>query len=129
MAEHKNQYETIFIATPVLSEEDFKQTVKGYTDFLKSNNAEIINEERWGLRQLAYPIDDKTTGIYYLIEFKAEPQLIDQLELNFRRDTNIMRFLTSYLDKYGIEYNEKRRKGEIGRKNKNQETEEQQEAE
>ncbi len=59
MAENKKQYETIFIATPVLSEEDFKQTVKGYTDFLKSNNTEIINEERWGLRQLAYPIDDK----------------------------------------------------------------------
>ncbi len=64
-----------------------------------------------------------------MIEFKAEPQLIDQLELNFRRDTNIMRFLTSYLDKYGIEYNERRRKGEIGRKNKSEETEEQEEAE
>lgn len=128
MAEKLKNYETVFIATPVLSEEDFKQTVKGYTDFLKSNNAEIINEERWGLRQLAYPIDDKTTGIYYFIEFKAKPELIDQLELNFRRDTNIMRFLTSVLDKYGIEYNEKRRKGEIGKKN-TQTEEEQEEAE
>ncbi|PSR01839.1 MAG: 30S ribosomal protein S6 [Bacteroidetes bacterium SW_11_45_7] len=129
MAEKLKNYETVFIATPVLSEEDFKQTVKGYTDFLKSNNAEILNEERWGLRQLAYPIDDKTTGIYYFIEFNAKPELIDQLELNFRRDTNIIRFLTSVLDKYGIEYNEKRRKGEIGRKNTQTEEEQQEEAE
>jgi len=128
MAEKLKNYETVFIATPVLSEEDFKQTVKGYTDFLKSNNAEILNEERWGLRQLAYPIDDKTTGIYYFIEFNAKPELIDQLELNFRRDTNIIRFLTSVLDKYGIQYNEKRRKGEIGRKNTQTEEEQQEEA-
>jgi small subunit ribosomal protein S6 len=128
MAEKLKNYETVFIATPVLSEEDFKQTVKGYTDFLKSNNAEILNEERWGLRQLAYPIDDKTTGIYYFIEFNAKPELIDQLELNFRRDTNIIRFLTSVLDKYGIQYNEKRRKGEIGRRNTQTEEEQQEEA-
>ena len=103
------QYETVFIATPVLSEAQMKEAVKKYTDYIVSKGGEIVYEEDWGLKQLAYPIQKKTTGFYYLIEFKAEPSLIARLETQYRRDERIMRFLTFAMDKHAIAYAEKRR--------------------
>ena len=103
------QYETVFIATPVLSEAQMKEAVKKYTDYIVSKGGEIVYEEDWGLKQLAYPIQKKTTGFYYLIEFKAEPSLIARLETQYRRDERIMRFLTFAMDKHAIAYAERRR--------------------
>lgn len=120
----QNQYETTFIMTPVLSEEDAKRTAKAYTQLLKDNNAEIILEENWGLKQLAYPIAKKTTGIYHHVEFKAPAEVIAKLELAYRRDEdNILRFMTIRLDKYAVEYNDKKRKGLVGRNKKVQKKE------
>ena len=103
------QYETVFIATPVLSEEQMKETVKKYTDLLKSKGAEIVYENNWGMRKLAYPIRKKTTGFYYLIEFKAEGNVINDLEVAYKRDERLLRFLTVSLDKHAVAYNEKKR--------------------
>ena len=90
-----NNYETVFILTPVLSDAQMKEAVEKFTNLLKAQGAEIVNEENWGLRKLAYPIDKKTTGFYQLVEFKADPSVIATLELNFRRDERVIRFLTS----------------------------------
>ena len=103
------QYETVFIATPVLSEAQMKEAVAKYIDLIKANGGEIVYEEDWGLRQLAYPIQKKTTGFYYMIEFKADTQVIARLETQYRRDERIMRFLTFAMDKHAIAYAEKRR--------------------
>lgn len=109
-------YETVFILTPVLSEAQMKDTVEKFKKVLTDGGAEMINEENWGLKKLAYPISHKTTGFYNLFEFKANPELIATLETEFRRDETVMRFLTVSLDKHAIEYNEKRRRGEFNRK-------------
>ena len=101
--------ETVFIATPVLSEAQMKEAVAKYTGFIKDNGGEIVYEEDWGLRQLAYPIQKKTSGFYYLIEFKADTQLIASLETQYRRDERIIRFLTFAMDKHAVAYAEKRR--------------------
>ena len=103
------QYETVFIATPVLSEAQMKETVKKYIDYIVAKGGEIVYEEDWGLKQLAYPIQKKTTGFYYLIEFKADTQVVAKLETQYRRDERIMRFLTFAMDKHAIAYAEKRR--------------------
>ena len=103
------QYETVFIATPVLSEAQMKEAVKKYTDYIVSKGGEIVYEEDWGLKQLAYPIQKKTTGFYYLIEFKADTQVVAKLETQYRRDERIMRFLTFAMDKHAVAYAEKRR--------------------
>ena len=103
------QYETVFIATPVLSDAQMKEAVAKYTNYLKERGAEIVYEEDWVLKQLAYPIQKKTTGFYYLIEFKAEPSLIARLETQYRRDERIMRFLTFAMDKHAVAYAERRR--------------------
>ena len=103
------QYETVFIATPVLSESQMKEAAAKYTSLIKDNGGEIVSEENWGLKQLAYPINKKTTGFYYLIEFKADTQFIANLETQYRRDERIIRFLTFAMDKDAIAYAEKRR--------------------
>ena len=103
------QYETVFIATPVLSDAQVKETVDKYRDLITQAGGEIVHEESWGLKKLAYPIQKKTTGFYQLIEFKAEGEFIDRLETQFRRDERIIRFLTVLMDKYAIEYAEERR--------------------
>ena len=104
-----NQYETVFILTPVLSEDQMKEAVAKFRDYLTGKGAEIISEENWGLKKMAYPIQKKSTGFYYLIEFKAEPEVIERLETNYRRDERVLRFLTVKLEKYAAQYAERRR--------------------
>ncbi|EPT34124.1 30S ribosomal protein S6 [Phocaeicola abscessus] len=104
-----NQYETVFILTPVLSDDQMKETVEKFKGILTSEGAEIINEENWGLKKLAYPIENKTTGFYQLIEFQAKPETIAKLEVNYRRDERVIRYLTIRMEKYAIEYAVKRR--------------------
>ncbi len=104
-----NHYETVFILTPVLSDDQVKEAVKKFEDFLTSKGGEIIWKEDWGLKKLAYPIQHKKTGFYNLIEFKIEPEAVKDLDLAFRRDERIMRHLIVKLDKYAAEWAEKRR--------------------
>ena len=105
-----NQYETVFIVTPVLSEDQMKEAVKKYEDYLTGTGAEIVYEESWGMRKLAYPIQKKSTGFYHLIEYKAEGNVIADIETELKRDERVIRFLTVKLDKHAIAYNEKKRK-------------------
>ena len=104
-----NQYETVFIATPVLSEAQMKEAVAKYVKLIEDNGGEVVYQEDWGLRQLAYPIQHKTTGFYYLIQFKAESSFVATLETQYHRDERIIRFLTVALDKDAVAYAEKRR--------------------
>ncbi|MCL2074798.1 MAG: 30S ribosomal protein S6 [Marinilabiliaceae bacterium] len=104
-----NQYETVFILTPVLSDVQMKEAVDKFKEFILESGGEMINEENWGIKELAYPIQKKTTGFYSLLEFKANPTFIKKLEVNFRRDERIMRFLIFKPDKHAILYSEKRR--------------------
>jgi len=104
-----NQYETVFIATPVLSDAQFKEVVSKFSGLITANNAELIYEEDWGLKKLAYPIQKKSTGFYHLFEFKADPSFIEKFEIEYRRDERIIRFLTFKLDKHAVEYSAKRR--------------------
>ncbi len=110
-----NQYETVFILTPVLSDEQTKETVAKFKKVLTDKGAEIVNEEAWGLKKLAYQIEKKTSGFYFLIEFKAEPTVIKTLETAYRRDEKVIRFQTVKFDKFAAEYAEKRR-NKLGKK-------------
>ena len=103
------KYETVFILTPVLSDVQMKEAVDKFAKVLTDNGATIANEEIWGLRKLAYPIQKKSTGFYTLLEFEGEPTLVKKLETAFRRDERVIRFLTFRLDKYAAEYAAKRR--------------------
>ncbi len=104
-----NQYETVFIMTPVLSDDQMKEAVSKFHKLLTDKGAEIVFENNWGLRKLAYPIQKKSTGFYYLIEFKAEGEIIKDFEIAYKRDERILRFMTVKLDKHSIAYNAKKR--------------------
>jgi small subunit ribosomal protein S6 len=104
-----NHYETVFILNPVLSEDQIKETVKKFEDFLVSNGAKMISIENWGLKKLAYPIQHKKSGFYHLFEFTAPGEVINSFEVTFKRDERVMRYLTVKLDKHAIEWAEKRR--------------------
>jgi small subunit ribosomal protein S6 len=104
-----NSYETVFILTPVLSDVQMKEAVEKFRNLILEGGGEIVHEENWGLRKLAYPIQKKSTGFYNLLEFKADASFIEKLELNYRRDERLIRFLTFKLDKYSLQYSEKRR--------------------
>lgn len=108
-------YETVFIITPVLSESQLKDVVENVKNNLIKQGAKITHEENWGLKKLAYPIQKKSTGIYYLIEFKGNSTIEKQLEIQYRRDERIIRFLTFKMDKYAVEYTEKKRKASLSK--------------
>jgi small subunit ribosomal protein S6 len=112
----KKQYETVLIVTPVLLQEQVDEAVAKYRKFLTDNGAVIVHENNWGLRKLAYPIQKKNTGFYFLFEFQAEPTLVAKLEVEYKRDERIMRFLTIALDKHAVAYNERKRKNAAQKK-------------
>ncbi|MCU0393109.1 MAG: 30S ribosomal protein S6 [Thermoflexibacter sp.] len=108
-------YETVFIINPVLSEKEAKDTVQKFKDVLTHQGADVYHTEEWGLKKLAYSIQHKNTGFYALMEFRGNKDSVKALEIEFRRDERVMRFLTTALDKYALEYNERRRRGEFNK--------------
>ena len=107
-----NNYELMVILTPVLSEEEFKAAQKKYTDFITENGGSITHSNPWGLKSLAYPIQKKTTGIYWVLEYSAPSSFNEKLQIQILRDEQIMRHMATKLDKYAVEYNSRKRKGE-----------------
>lgn len=111
-----NHYETVIIFSPLLSDDDVKRELTKYLKMVTDTGATILEERHWGLRQLAYPIEGKSNGIYFIMEFAGPGTIVQKLEIEFKRNEHVMRWLTVSLDKYGIEYNDKRRKGLVGKK-------------
>jgi small subunit ribosomal protein S6 len=104
-----NSYETVFILTPVLSDDQAKEAVQKFEGEITSLGGKVKHSENWGLRKLAYPIQKKSTGFYFLIDFDAEGSVVAGLELMMKRDERVMRFLTVKMEKDHQAYAEKRR--------------------
>lgn len=104
-------YELMVIFTPVLSDDDYKAAQKKYTSFITESGGEVANEKPWGLKSLAYPINKKTTGLYWVLEYKAPSDFNERLKIQLLRDDNVMRHMFTALDKYAVEYNERKRSG------------------
>ncbi|MCW3079261.1 30S ribosomal protein S6 [Segetibacter sp.] len=106
-----NNYELMVIFTPVLSEEDFKAAQSKFLDMITSNGGEVVSTNPWGLKSLAYPIQKKTTAIYWVAEFKGQSDFNEKLKIQLLRDEQVLRHMVTRLDKYAIEYNYKKRSG------------------
>jgi small subunit ribosomal protein S6 len=104
-------YELMVIFTPVLSEEEYKSAQKKYTDLVNENEGEVVHENAWGLKSLAYPIQKKTTGLYWVMEYKAPSIFNEKLKIQLLRDESVLRHMFTALDKYAVEYNIKKRSG------------------
>ena len=110
-------YELMVIFTPVLSEEDYKIAQKKFQDFIKDNGGQIVHQEAWGLRSLSYPIQKKTTGLYYVLEYKAPTETNAKLEIQMNRDETIIRHMVTRLDKFSIAYNLRKRNKNLATEN------------
>jgi small subunit ribosomal protein S6 len=106
-----NNYELMVIFTPVLSDDEFKNAQKKYTTLIADNGGQIVAENPWGLKSLAYPIQKKTTGLYWVMEFIAPSDFNEKLKIQLLRDESVLRHLLTRLDKYAVEYNDKKRRG------------------
>ena len=106
-----NNYELMVIFTPVLSDDDFKAEQKKYVAFIKESNGTVVAENPWGLKSLAYPIQKKTTGLYWVMEYIAPSDFNEKLKIQLLRDESVLRHLCTKLDKYAVEYNDKKRRG------------------
>jgi small subunit ribosomal protein S6 len=104
-----NNYETVIILTPVLSVDQTKEAVKKFEDLITSMGGSMVHSEDWGLKKLAYPIQKKSTGFYFLLDFKLEGTLLAKFETELKRDERIMRFLTVKMDPDHLAFSEKRR--------------------
>ena len=106
-----SSYELMVIFTPVLSDEEFKASLKKYASFIKESGSKVVAENAWGLKSLAYPIQKKTTGLYWIMEYIAPADFNEKLKIQLLRDESVLRHLVTKLDKYAVEYNEKKRSG------------------
>ena len=106
-----NNYELMVIFTPVLSEEEFKSEQKKYASLVTANGGSIVAENAWGLKSLAYPIQKKTTGLYWVLEYSAQSDFNEKLKIQLLRDETVLRHLCTKLDKYAVEYNAKKKSG------------------
>jgi small subunit ribosomal protein S6 len=104
-------YELMVIFTPVLSDDDYKAAQKKFASFIIDSGGEVLNEKPWGLKSLAFPINKKTTGLYWVMEYKAPSDFNEKLKIQLLRDDNVMRHMFTALDKYAVEYNERKRSG------------------
>ena len=106
-----NNYELMVIFTPVLSEEEYKNAQKKYFSFITDNGGEVVHDNPWGLKSLAYPIEKKTTGLYWVMEYKAPSDFNEKLKIQLLRDESVLRHMFTALDKYAVEYNAKKKNG------------------
>jgi len=122
MTTNIQNYEMMLVFTPVLAEDEFKAAQKKFTSLIKEHGGELVNENAWGLRSLAYPIQKKTTGLYYVVEFKAPTDLNAKLEIQLNRDESIMRHMITHLNKFAVAYNERKRNAPAKAEAKTEET-------
>jgi small subunit ribosomal protein S6 len=106
-----NNYELMVIFTPVLSEDEFAGILKKYTDFVVDNGGSIVNSNPWGLKSLAYPIQKKTTGLYWVVEFTASADFNEKFKIQLLRDEQVMRHMFFKLDKHAVDYNARKKSG------------------
>lgn len=111
-----NNYELMIIFTPILGEEEYQASQKKYCDFIVENGGEIVHSNSWGLKPFAYPIQKKTTGMYWVLEFTLMPNIIERFKININRDETILRHVFTKLDKHSIEYNWVKRNGGFAKK-------------
>ncbi len=106
-----SNYELMVIFTPVLSEEEYKAAQKKFETLVTDNGGEVTHTNPWGLKSLAYPVAKKTTGLYWVMEYSAPTSFNEKLKIQLLRDDSVMRHMFTVLDKYAVEYNERKKSG------------------
>ena len=88
-----NKYESVIIINPSVEEEAMKALVTKYTDII-NNEGKVESVNEIGKKRLAYEIMKNKEGFYTVFNFEAKPELIAELERNYRIDDKVMKFIT-----------------------------------
>lgn len=92
------RYETIFIASPTLTDEQVDELVKYFEGIIAEQGGELLKTEKWGRKKLAYEVEKFSEGFYTLYEYTAGPALVAELERRFRNHDAVIRFLSVRMD-------------------------------
>lgn len=93
------RYETIFIASPVLTDEQADELVRNFEGIIAEQGGELLKTDKWGRKKLAYEIQKFSEGYYTLFEMNAGSNLIAELERRFRNNDSVIKFLSVRMDK------------------------------
>lgn len=92
------RYETIFIASPVLTDEQVDELVRNFEGIIAEQGGELLKTDKWGRKKLAYEVQKFSEGYYTLFEMNAGPNLIAELERRFRNHDSVIKFLSVRMD-------------------------------
>ncbi len=109
----KDFYEMTYILNPVLDEEKFSEIVAHVNKLIEDNGGEIVEVDEWGVKKLAYEIENKNTGYYVNLYFHAPGSSIEVIERNMRIHDDIMRYLALKYDAKMLRHFELKQKGEV----------------
>lgn len=92
-----NKYESVIIISPVVEEEGIKNLITKFSDLINTEG-KVESVEEMGKRKLAYEVKKNKEGYYVLINFEAKPELIAELERNYRITDEVIKFMTIKVD-------------------------------
>lgn len=92
------RYETIFIASPTLTDEQSDELVKQFEGIIAEQGGELLKTDKWGRKKLAYEVQKFSEGYYTLFEMNAGPDLIAELERRFRNHDSVIKYLSVRMD-------------------------------
>ncbi len=107
--QNRPTYELIYVVNTVLNDEQVEDIVARVTAFIRESGGDIVEEEQWGNRRFAYPIEKKRNGYYALVYFRADPGLIAKLDRALRINDDILRHLVLRYDAKMLRHYEKRK--------------------
>lgn len=88
------QYETAFLITPKLEEEETEKLIEKMAEVVKKKKGIMVNIEKWGKRRLAYPIDKLDEAVYVFFHYEGDPDIPQELQRRFRQMETVLRYLT-----------------------------------
>jgi small subunit ribosomal protein S6 len=91
-------YEIIYILKPDYDEEKVTEIMEKYSNIIKNNRGEVVSEDKWGKRRLAYEIQDYREGFYILVNFKSEANVPTELDRVMKISDEILRFMITNKD-------------------------------
>jgi len=88
------QYETGFVLSPALSEEETTQYIQQMAAIIAQKKGRLVKQDVWGKRRLAYPIKKFGEGIYVFFTYEGPGDISTEMERRFKQTDTVIRFLT-----------------------------------
>ena len=106
------QYETGFVLSPTLSEEETAQFVQQMADVVAQKKGRLVKQDIWGKRRLAFPIKRFQEGVYVFFTYEGAGDISTELERRFKQTDAVIRFMTVLRDPRDLTRRKKKRRAE-----------------